>query len=187
MGLSGAAGVFAAAEATALLACCSDDGYADDGSTAGSLGYLYKVHVRVTANRSQESDATLYAANGRSLFAVCCFVLAFGCRLVSGCVGVCVRVSIYEVLVNYAMWLLIATALCRTANRDHPACQQCRLCCFRHRLVYLPCAGTRVRFSFSFWVHHTWHLFLSLPPPPPIGLCLVRSCRACVHLPPGAI
>jgi hypothetical protein len=61
-------GVFGANEAIALLECCSDDGYTDDGIPARVKGYMYKVHVKVNQNRSFEHNATLYDADGGYLF-----------------------------------------------------------------------------------------------------------------------
>lgn len=61
-------GVFDAPTATELLACCSDDGYLDDGVPPRDLGYLYKIHVRLFANRSIEVPARLIAANGSTVF-----------------------------------------------------------------------------------------------------------------------
>jgi peptidoglycan hydrolase-like protein with peptidoglycan-binding domain len=61
-------GVFDAPTADALLACCSDDGYVDDGVPPAALGYLYKIHVRLFANRSIETPARLIAANGSVVF-----------------------------------------------------------------------------------------------------------------------
>ena len=56
---SSAPGIFGPSEAQALLACCMEDGYKDDGKPATSKGYKYKVHVMVNKNRSIESNATL--------------------------------------------------------------------------------------------------------------------------------
>lgn len=54
------------ATARAVLGRLSDDGYADE---PGPLppGVLYKVHVPVHRNRSIETTATLYSANGTAL------------------------------------------------------------------------------------------------------------------------
>ncbi len=53
-------GVLDSATAQALLDCCSDDGIKDDGFTAASLGYLYKISIPVPSNRSVEVTATLF-------------------------------------------------------------------------------------------------------------------------------
>ena len=54
-------------EAQALLACCMEDGYKDDGKPATTKGYKYKVHVLVNKNRSIESNAALYDGNNNVL------------------------------------------------------------------------------------------------------------------------
>ena len=64
---SSAPGIFGPSEAQALLACCMEDGYKDDGKPATSKGYKYKVHVMVNKNRSIESNATLYDGNNNVL------------------------------------------------------------------------------------------------------------------------
>ena len=61
-------GVFGPEEARALLSCCSADGYVDDGRPANEKGYMYKVHVRVNANRSIEHNATLFDGQGKTMF-----------------------------------------------------------------------------------------------------------------------
>lgn len=58
-------GIFDSETATTLLAVASDDGYRDNGIVPP--GYLYKVFVPVYRNRSIETAATLYAANGTVL------------------------------------------------------------------------------------------------------------------------
>ena len=53
-------GVLDSATAQALLDCCSEDGIKDDGFTAASLGYLYKISIPVPSNRSVEVTASLF-------------------------------------------------------------------------------------------------------------------------------
>eukprot|EP00039_Didymoeca_costata_P020191 m.340405 g.340405 ORF g.340405 m.340405 type:complete len:294 (-) comp19276_c0_seq1:257-1138(-) len=57
-------GVVDAALAERLIEEGTPDGYKDDGSTAKDHGLLYKVHVPVHRNRSYETNATLYNADG---------------------------------------------------------------------------------------------------------------------------
>ena len=47
-------GVFEETTANLLLQLHSADGYKDNGFTAASMGYLYKIHVPVHENRSIE-------------------------------------------------------------------------------------------------------------------------------------
>lgn len=49
--------------AQALLDCCMEDGYVDDGVSAGAQGYLYKFIVPVHTNRSVETTAQLLDEN----------------------------------------------------------------------------------------------------------------------------
>jgi len=65
-GLS-ADGVFDADTAQKLLDLHSADGYKDSGFTAASMGYLFKLHVPVHANRSIETVSTLYDKNNNVL------------------------------------------------------------------------------------------------------------------------
>eukprot|EP00055_Hartaetosiga_balthica_P004580 m.12208 g.12208 ORF g.12208 m.12208 type:complete len:303 (+) comp3966_c0_seq1:78-986(+) len=51
-----------------VMAHLTEDGYQDDGASAESLGYRYKVLISVAANRSIEPMAELYAGNGTLLF-----------------------------------------------------------------------------------------------------------------------
>lgn len=60
-------GVLDYQSAQLLLDLHSADGYTDSNFTAASMGYLYKLHVPVYRNRSQESDATLFDANNNVL------------------------------------------------------------------------------------------------------------------------
>lgn len=60
-------GALDAPTASALLDCCSRDGYVDDGKPPSELGYQYKVHLRVYQNRSNEVTARLLAGNGTVL------------------------------------------------------------------------------------------------------------------------
>eukprot|EP00618_Florenciella_parvula_P025115 CAMPEP_0119524508 /NCGR_PEP_ID=MMETSP1344-20130328/39436_1 /TAXON_ID=236787 /ORGANISM="Florenciella parvula, Strain CCMP2471" /LENGTH=190 /DNA_ID=CAMNT_0007563031 /DNA_START=113 /DNA_END=681 /DNA_ORIENTATION=- len=67
-GLSPATGVFDNATASALLGCCMQDGYEDDGTSARSLGMLYKIVVPLpSANRSVETSATLFDADNNAI------------------------------------------------------------------------------------------------------------------------
>ena len=59
--------VFDAPTAESVLAEHSRDGVVDSGFTAGSLGYLYKLHLPVHANRSRETVATLFDADNKVL------------------------------------------------------------------------------------------------------------------------
>lgn len=61
-------GIFDAPTASALLACCSNDGYVDDGEAPRTSGHKYKVHVQVYSNRSIERRARLLDADGREVF-----------------------------------------------------------------------------------------------------------------------
>ena len=61
-------GIFDPPTASALLACCSNDGYVDDGEAPRMSGHKYKVHVQVYANRSIERLARLLDADGREVF-----------------------------------------------------------------------------------------------------------------------
>lgn len=54
--------------AAAVLSQLSADGYKDDGKPPSATGHLYKLHVPVHTNRSIETTATLYGANGTALF-----------------------------------------------------------------------------------------------------------------------
>lgn len=60
-------GVLDASTADLLLELHSNDGYKDSGFSAGSLGYLYKVHIPVHTNRSIETYATLFDKNNEVL------------------------------------------------------------------------------------------------------------------------
>lgn len=60
-------GTFSSETASAVLASLSRDGYRDDGRPAAALGFKYKVHVPVHANRSIETIATLFDANNTIL------------------------------------------------------------------------------------------------------------------------
>jgi peptidoglycan hydrolase-like protein with peptidoglycan-binding domain len=62
-----ASGVIDSATAQKLLDLHSADNYKDDGFTAASKGYLYKVHMPVNQNRSIETTATLFDANNNVL------------------------------------------------------------------------------------------------------------------------
>lgn len=53
-------GILDSASAQKLLTVHSDDGVRDSGFSAGSLGYLYKIHLPVHWNRSIETYGTLY-------------------------------------------------------------------------------------------------------------------------------
>lgn len=55
-------GVFEETTANLLLQLHSADGYKDNGFTAASMGYLYKIHVPVHENRSIETIGTLFDA-----------------------------------------------------------------------------------------------------------------------------
>ena len=61
-------GIFDPPAASALLACCSSDGYADDGEPPRMSGHKYKVHVQVFSNRSIERRARLLDADGREVY-----------------------------------------------------------------------------------------------------------------------
>jgi hypothetical protein len=63
-----ATGSLDAATAAAVLELLSWDRYVDDGASPASLGYAYKVHIQVHANRSVEPTAHLIAGNGTTLF-----------------------------------------------------------------------------------------------------------------------
>lgn len=58
-GLKGT-GILDAVSAQTLLDAYSADNYKDTGFSAASMGYLYKFHVPMHANRSIETIATLY-------------------------------------------------------------------------------------------------------------------------------
>jgi hypothetical protein len=60
-------GAVDAATAAAILSAMSDDGYVDDGAPPAASGHLYKVHIRVPANRSVEVPATLAGPDGAAL------------------------------------------------------------------------------------------------------------------------
>jgi len=60
-------GIFDAITAQLLLDLHSDDGYTDNGFTAASKGYKYKLYLPVYNNRSVETYATLYDANNNIL------------------------------------------------------------------------------------------------------------------------
>jgi peptidoglycan hydrolase-like protein with peptidoglycan-binding domain len=62
-----ATGTLDATTAQLLLDLHSADGYVDNGFTAASLGYKYKLHLPVYLNRSVESVATLFDANNKIL------------------------------------------------------------------------------------------------------------------------
>jgi len=47
-----------------LLELHSADGFRDSGFTARSMGYKYKIHIPVHSNRSVETTATLFDADG---------------------------------------------------------------------------------------------------------------------------
>lgn len=61
-------GVLDEATADAVLAVLSADGYVDDGQPPSAYGKLYKVWVPVHRNRSIESTAVLFAANGTAVY-----------------------------------------------------------------------------------------------------------------------
>jgi len=52
-------GVFDEAVAQGVVACCARDGYRDSGASAGSLGYLYKIHIVAQQNRSIQQTGRL--------------------------------------------------------------------------------------------------------------------------------
>lgn len=58
-------GVLDAVSARAVLEQLSEDGYVDDGRTAGEQGYLYKVFIPVYRNRSIETEGSLFNAAGQ--------------------------------------------------------------------------------------------------------------------------
>eukprot|EP00981_Chlorochromonas_danica_P011332 scaffold3873_cov177-Ochromonas_danica.AAC.12 len=60
-------GVLDEVTANLLLQLHSADGYKDNGFTASSMGYLYKVHIPVHSNRSVETVATLFDADNQIL------------------------------------------------------------------------------------------------------------------------
>jgi peptidoglycan hydrolase-like protein with peptidoglycan-binding domain len=60
-------GVLDAAAASLLLQLHSADGYKDDGFTAESMGYKYKIHIQLYSNRSIETRATLFDAKNTEL------------------------------------------------------------------------------------------------------------------------
>jgi hypothetical protein len=63
-----ATGALDPATASAVLTALSADGYRDDGVPPEALGYLYKVLIPVSSNRSVEStNAQLVAGNGTVL------------------------------------------------------------------------------------------------------------------------
>ena len=66
-------GALDSSTAQALLVCCSEDGIKDDGFTAASMGYKYKVSIPVTANRSVEITASLFDADNK-------FIMVFPVR-----------------------------------------------------------------------------------------------------------
>ena len=55
-------GIFNAVTAQLLLDLHSADGYRDNGFTAASMGYLYKLNIPVHSNRSIETIGTLFDA-----------------------------------------------------------------------------------------------------------------------------
>lgn len=64
-----ATGTVDATTARRALSSLSRDGYKwDPSKTPGQLGYKYLVHIPVHHNRSIETTATLYSANGTVLF-----------------------------------------------------------------------------------------------------------------------
>ena len=60
-------GIMNADLAQLILDEYSSDGYVDDGGSAESQGYLYKVFIPVHRNRSIQSTATLFSANNTVL------------------------------------------------------------------------------------------------------------------------
>ena len=60
-------GVFCSYTAQRLLDCCSADNYKDNGFTAASMGYKYKLNIPVHKNRSIETTGTLFDANNKVL------------------------------------------------------------------------------------------------------------------------
>lgn len=54
--------------AAKLLECCAQDHYKDEDVPPSSLGYAYKIHVKLHPNRSIEVPARLIAGNGTVLF-----------------------------------------------------------------------------------------------------------------------
>lgn len=60
-------GIIDSSTAQKLLDLHSDDNYKDDGFTAASMGYKYKIHLPVKSNRSIETTATLYDADNNVL------------------------------------------------------------------------------------------------------------------------
>lgn len=63
-----ASGVLDPVEACEVLTLLGQDSYRDNGATARSMGYLYKIHIPLHSNRSLESNATLYDADGNAQF-----------------------------------------------------------------------------------------------------------------------
>lgn len=61
-------GTLDASTATAVLNQLTPDGYRDNGTAPGEMGYKYKVYLPVHRNRSIETTASLIAANGTVLF-----------------------------------------------------------------------------------------------------------------------
>lgn len=61
-------GIFDSETAGAALKMLSADGVRDDGFTARSKGYLYKINIPVYNNRSIETFATLYDQDNNVLF-----------------------------------------------------------------------------------------------------------------------
>lgn len=62
-----ATGIIDSTTAQKLLDLHSADGVKDSGFSAGSLGYLFKLHVPVHTNRSIETVSTLYDKNNKAL------------------------------------------------------------------------------------------------------------------------
>jgi len=62
-----ATGVIDSNTAQKLLDLHSADGITDSGFTAGSMGYLYKLHIPVYQNRSIETVGTLYDKDNKVL------------------------------------------------------------------------------------------------------------------------
>ena len=60
-------GTFDSETAQFVLDKFSNDGVVDNGNSASSLGYKYKVHVPVYTNRSVETKATLFDADNNVL------------------------------------------------------------------------------------------------------------------------
>ena len=76
-------GVFGRQEAEAMFAGpWSEDGYTDDGRTAASQGYFYKILIPVHRNRSIETTATILDKDNNVLFQ---FVAREKGHIVDGC------------------------------------------------------------------------------------------------------